>query len=105
MIGPERDRLAVVTERVWQAVSRFGARSLLTANSALSPLPVNVLRQQVVDGGPSAIVRAHDAALTLLGRHSHRPDVFATDDEALDAVQQMEQRAIAFMRNSSITNA
>jgi hypothetical protein len=105
MIGPERDRLAVVTDRVWQAVSRFGTRSLLTTNSALSPLPVNVLRQQVVDGGPPEIVRAHDAALMLLGRHSQRPDVFASDDDALEAVHQMEQRAIAFIRNSSVTNA
>lgn len=105
MIGPERDRLAVVTHKVWQAVSRFGTRSLLTTNSALSPLPADVLRQHVVDGGPPEIVRAHDAALTLLGRHSHRPDVFADDTAALEAVQLMEERALAFIRGAPLKTA
>jgi hypothetical protein len=103
MIGAERDRLAVVTDKVWQTVSLFGSRSLLTTNSALSPLPSNILRQQVVDGRPPAIIRAHDAALTLLGRHSHRPYVFASDHEALEALQEMEERALAFVRGASLT--
>jgi hypothetical protein len=105
MIGPERDRLAVVTDRVWQTVSRFGTRSLLTTNSALAPVPPEVLRQQVVDGGPPEVARAHNAALALLARHSHEPHVFDTDAEALESVRQMEERALAFIRRASLTAA
>lgn len=105
MIGPDRTRLAVVTDKVWQVVSRFGTRSLLTANSALAPLPADVLRQHVADGSPTGIVRAHDAALTILDRRSLRPDVFASETEALDATQQLEERSIAFIRQASLTTA
>lgn len=75
MAGPEDDRLAVVTDKVLQISSRFGRRSVITMNSAVSPLPADVLRQQVA-GSPAELVRAHEAALTLLNRHSIRPDVF-----------------------------
>ena len=105
MIGPERDRLAMVTDRVWQAVSRFGTRSLLTTNSAMSPLPADILRQQVADGGPPEIVRAHNAALTLVERHAGRPEVFASDADALDAVQEVEERALAFIRGATLKTA
>ena len=97
MLGPQGDRLAVVTDKVWQVASRFGRRSLLTTNSAVAPVPVDVLRQQVSGGRPAELIRAHDSALTLLAGHSHRPDRFATDTDALHAVQEMEERALAFI--------
>ena len=76
-------------------------RSIITTNSAVSPLPADVLRQHVADG-PAALVRAHDAALTLLARRSIRPDVFANDTEALEAVREMEERALAFIGHVSL---
>jgi hypothetical protein len=97
MVGRKRDRLAVVTDRVWQVASRFGRRSLVTTSSAVSPLPPDVLRQQVAGGRPAELVRAHDSALTLLRDHSCRPDLFASDEEALHAVREMEERALAFI--------
>jgi hypothetical protein len=57
----------------WQVVSRFGARSLVTSNSSVVPLPAEVLRQQVAGGRPAEIIRAHDAALTLLSGRAVRP--------------------------------
>jgi len=104
MAGPQSDRLAVVTDKVLQIASRFGTRSMVTANSAVAPLPPDVLRQHVA-GGPVELVRAHDAALTLLERHSIRPDVFASDTEALHAVREMEERALAFIGQVSLRTA
>ena len=104
MTGPHRDRLAVVTDKVLQISSRFGGRSVVTTNSAVAPLPADVLRQHVA-GGAAELVRAHDAALTLLDRHSIRPDVFADDTEALHAVREMEERALAFVGRVSLSTA
>ena len=104
MAGPHNDRLAVVTDKVLQVSSRFGRRTVITTNSAASPLPADVLRQHVA-GGPVELVRAHGAALTLLSRRSIRPDVFANDTEALQAVREMEERALAFIGNVSLRNA
>ena len=104
MAGPERDRLAVVTDKVLQITSRFGRRSVVTTNSAVAPIPAEILRQHV-DGGPIDLVRAHGAALTLLEHHSIRPDVFASDTEALHAVREMEERALAFIRNGPLRTA
>ena len=95
--GPRSDRVAVVTDKVLYVASRFGRRSVVTTNSAAAPLPADVLRQHVA-GGPVELVRAHDAALTLLDRHSIHPDVFASDAEALQTVREMEERALAFIR-------
>jgi hypothetical protein len=105
LIGPERDRIAAVTDKTWQVVSRFGTRSLVTGNSAVAPLPADVLRQQVAGGGPAEIIGAHDAALTLLNRRSRQPDVFATETEVLEAVRQMEMRALAFVGQASLRTA
>lgn len=104
MAGPRSDRLAVVTDKVVQITSRFGARSVVTTNSAVAPVPAEILRQQV-DGGPIELVRAHDEALTLLDRHSIRPDVFASDAEVLHAVREMEERALAFIGKVSLRTA
>ena len=104
MAGPQSDRLAVVTDKVLQITSRFGSRSVVTANSAVAPVPADILRQHV-DGGPADLVRAHGAAVTLLARHSIHPDVFASDTEALHAVREMEERALAFIRKASLLTA
>jgi hypothetical protein len=105
MVAPGRDRLAVVTDLVQYVLSRFGTRMLVTGNSGVSPVPPQVLRQVVADGTPADLVRAHEAAVTVLGRESCRPDVFATDDVALEAVRQHEERAIAFIGRASLRNA
>ena len=104
MAGPQSDRLAVITDKVLQITSRFGSRSLVTTNSAVAPVPADILRQHV-DGGPIDLVRTHGMALTLLERHSIRPDVFASDTEALHAVREMEERALAFIRTVSLRTA
>ena len=104
MAGPRSDRVAVVTDKVLHVASRFGRRSVVTTNSAAAPLPADVLRQHVAEG-PVELVRAHDAALTLLDRHSIRPDVFASDLETLEAVREMEERALAFIRRVSLRTA
>jgi hypothetical protein len=101
MAGPQSDRLAVITDKVLQISSRFGSRSLVTTNSAAAPVPADILRQHV-DGGPVDVVRAHAAALALLDRDSIRPDVFASDAEALHAVRDMEERALAFIGKASL---
>ena len=104
MAGPQSDRLAVVTDKVLQITSRFGSRSLVTTNSAVAPVPADILRQHV-DGGPGDLVRAHGAAVTLLDRHSIHPDVFASDTEALQAVRGMEERALALIKRVSLQTA
>lgn len=104
MAGPQSDRLAVVTDKVLQITSRFGSRSLVTTNSAVAPVPADILRQPV-DGGPGDLVRAHGAAVTLLDRHSIHPDVFASDTEALQAVRGMEERALALIKRVSLQTA
>jgi hypothetical protein len=104
MAGPRNDRLAVVTDKVLQISSRFGMRSVVTTNSAVAPLAADVLRQHV-EGGPVQLVRAHDAALTLLDGRSIHPDIFSTDTEALEAVREMEERALAFIGRVSLRTA
>ena len=104
MSGPQRDRLAIVTDKVLQITSRFRSRSLVTTNSAVAPVPADILRQHV-DGGPADLVRAHGAAVMLLGRQSIHPDVFASDREALRAMREMEERALAFIRKASLRTA
>ena len=105
MIGPGRDRLAVVTDLVQYVVSRFGTRTLVTASSGLAPVPPDVLRQQIAGGSPTELVRAHDGALTVVSGRSLSPDMFATDDDALEAVRQHEEHAIEFIGGASLTAA
>jgi hypothetical protein len=97
MLGPALDRVAVVTDKVLNVSSRFGRRSLLTTNSAMAPLPSEILRQHLAAATPVELNRAHDAALTLIDHHSWRPDVFESDTDALRAVREMEERALAFV--------
>ena len=105
MAGPQRDRVAVVTDKVWQVASRFGSRSLLTTNSAVAPLPADILRQHLSGDRPAELVRAHESALTLLQDHSCRPDRFTSDTEALHAVREMEERALAFIGKAALKAA
>jgi hypothetical protein len=105
MLSPGRDRVAVVTDLVQYVVSRFGSRTLVTGTSGVAPLPPGVLRQVVAGGSPAELLRAHAAALTLLDRESLRPDAFATDDDALAAVRQHEEGAIAFIGQGSLKAA
>ena len=105
MIGPQRDRLAVVTDKVWYVVSRFGQRTLVTGSSGAAPVPPGVLRQQIADGSPAELLHAHNAALTIVSGRMIRPDVFDTDEHALDAVLEHEERAVAFMGRAPVANA
>lgn len=111
MLGPRRDRVAVVTDKVLNVSSRFGRRVLLTTNSAIAPLPAEVLRQHIGGASPVQLTRAHDAALTLLdgqrlieGRPC-RPDVFESDTQALHAVREMEERALAVVGRGPLRTA
>ena len=105
MIAPERMRLAVITDKVWQVVSRFGGRSLVTSNSGMAPLPRAVLRQHLGGARPAELIRAHATALALLDRRSIRPDTFASDTDALDAVHGLETSTLGFIRKASLMAA
>ena len=104
LAGSENDRIAVVTDKVLQVVSRFGTRTLLTTNSAVAPVRGDVLRQHV-DGGPPELSRAHDTALRVVARQVQPPDVFINDGDVMDAVRQMEERALAFIRDAPFRSA
>ncbi|MGH9242519.1 MAG: hypothetical protein ACRD3G_31095 [Vicinamibacterales bacterium] len=43
--------------------------------------------------------------MTLLARHSIHADIIASDTEALQAVREMEERALAFIRKASLRTA
>ena len=43
--------------------------------------------------------------MTELGGRAVRPDIFASDSEALEAVYQLETRAIAYIGNASVMTA
>jgi hypothetical protein len=103
MIAPERSRLAVVTDKVWQIVSRFGKRSLVTSSSGIAPLSPEVLRQTLDGARPEDLIRAHATALTLIDGRSMRPDTFARDADAIDAVHALETRALRFIREGSLS--
>jgi hypothetical protein len=105
MVGPECDRMALVTDRVWEVASRFDSRWLVTINIATAPLPSDVLRQEVGGGAPSDVARAHQAALELLAGSSLRPDRFSTDAEVLTSALAMERRAIEFVRKASLATS
>jgi hypothetical protein len=105
MIGPDRDRLALVTDRVWEVGSRFDSRWLVTINTATSALPLDILRQWVRGGAPSDVARVHQSALEVLERTSVRPDRFSTDAEALESALAMEHRAIEFVRTASLATS
>lgn len=94
LAGPDRDRFAVANDRVWEVLSRFGERWLLTTSSGVSPLPPNVLRQTLAGARPAELVAAHQTALGLL---ASGPDRFDEDDAYLDAVQAHEQEVLRFV--------
>jgi hypothetical protein len=105
MIGPGSDQLALVTDRVWEVISWFGGRPLVTINSGIAPMPPDVLRQQIAGGAPRQIVRAHGAALTLLERRALRPDVFTVEGDALEAVLALERRVLDVIATATLRTA
>jgi hypothetical protein len=105
MLGSQRDRVALVTDRVWQVASRFGRRWLVTSNSGLSPLPADVMRQEIPEGRPHALVQAHDAALDVLRARGLQPDQLRDPTDALEAARDLERHAIAFLRHCSLQTA
>jgi len=105
MIGPASDQLALVTDKVWEVISWFGSRSLVTINSAIAPAPSQILRQEIAGGAPSDILRAHRTALTLLERQDLRPDRFTTEAAALDTAVGLERQVLDVMASSVLTTA
>ena len=69
MIGPGGDRYAGVTDAVIAITSRFGTRSLVTRNSALSRMPPDTLDNPLQGGSPEELDACHSAALALLAPH------------------------------------
>jgi hypothetical protein len=102
LVGRDDDRLANVTDRVWEVASRFGRRWLITISSGLAPLPADVLRQDVGGDDPSHVARAHEAALQLLARRGVRPDRFGNDTEVLEAAREIDLRSIRFVAHASL---
>lgn len=94
LAGPDGDRFAVANDRVWEVLSRFGDRWLLTTSSGLSPLPATVLRQTVAGGRPAELVRAHQTAVELI---APRPDRFDEDAAVVDAALAHEHEGIRFV--------
>jgi hypothetical protein len=89
LAGPDRDRLAVVTEEVREVVSLFGGRSLTTISSGIAALPPWALRQ-IVRGRPAEQAAAHQTAVELLARREVVPDRFDSDDEAVEGARVVE---------------
>jgi hypothetical protein len=104
LVGSDRDRFANVTDRVSEVASRFGGRWLVTINSGLSPLPPDILRQEVSSGAPSDLIGAHASALELLAGRGLRPDRFETDAEVLAAAQENDLRAVASFAPAGLTS-
>ena len=98
----DRDRYAIVTDRVLELASRFGDRTLITTNSGRAPVPGDILRQVVQGGSPSELLRAHEEALDRLAEQRLRPDRFRDDAEILHAVRAIEERALRHTRVPSL---
>ena len=93
LTGPDSDRLAVVTDRVVQVVSRVaGGRWLVTSNSGIAPVAGDILRQKIPRGTPDELARAHQAAVAVLSSRGILPDRLAHDGNALEAALELERR-------------
>ena len=99
LAGPDGDRLALVTGKVRQVVSRFGDRLLVTTNVLSIPVPRYVLRQRPYYG--TRLLDAHHAAIEILERRGLVPDVFATDDEVVETARLLESRTCRFLAEAS----
>lgn len=105
LLHSDSDRMAFVTDRVWQVTSRYGRRWLVTSNSGLAPLPAAVLRQRLDEGRPADLVLAHARAVGMLRTRGVEPDRFASAADALQAARELEQRAIDFMHRRAARTA
>lgn len=97
MIGPEGDRYAMVTDAILAITSRFGSRSLVTRNSALSRMAPEMLDNPLQGGSPAELDTCHSEALALLAPHI-RPEV--VDAKAVTALAIIdEKRSIDWLRS------
>jgi hypothetical protein len=103
LMNAEADRMAFVTDRVWQVASRYGVRWLVTSNSGAAPVPENVLRQRLDGATPVELLRAHDIAIGTIEQDGARPDRFQDPDRALAAARALERSAIAFVSQVPLT--
>ena len=87
---PERDRFAVATDRVWQVVSRFDHRWLITTSSGVVPLPAHVLRQAIARARPAELARVHRSAVERIAASGTEPDRFEDDAAVLEAAVALE---------------
>jgi hypothetical protein len=93
---PGGDRWATVTDRVWEVVSRFDERWLITTSSAIAPVPATMMRQALPRGRPAELLAAHHAALELIAARGVEPDRFSSDAEVLDVARVHEELGIRF---------
>lgn len=93
--GPDDDRLALLTGKVRQVVSRFGDRLFVTSNVLSVPVPGEVLRQQPSYG--TKLVDAHRAALEVLAQRGLTPDVFGNENEMVETGLALESRTCRFL--------
>lgn len=105
LLDRRQDRVALVTDRVWQVASQFGRRWLVTTNSGLSPLPADVLRQEIPDGRPQELIDAHHAVLEQLESRGVHADRFENAAHAAHSAREMERHAISFLAHASLLTA
>ncbi len=96
MRGPANDRYAIVTDAILTVTSRFGARSLVTRNSAVSRLPPFSLDNPLRGADPEELDRSHSEALAVVSPHA-RPDPLPVDGVAALAMED-ERRTIGWIR-------
>jgi hypothetical protein len=99
---PGGDRWATVTDRVWEIVSRFGERWLVTTSSGVAPVPAAIVRQALPRARPAELLAAHDAALQLIAASGLEPDRFESDAAVLDAVRVHEEGGLRFASDTGM---
>lgn len=95
LLGPDADRLVRVDDGTAQVVSRFGERVFVTVDYAHTPVPPDVLRQEVY-GWPDELAATHQTALALLAAGGLRPEPFRKDVDALEAARGLDERTFRF---------
>jgi hypothetical protein len=99
--GTSDDSFAVVTDRVWEVVSRFGGRWLVTTSAGLAPLPGHILRQALAGARPADLLEAHRGAVELLARRGLEADRLV-GEAALDAARALEEDAARFISSAPL---
>jgi hypothetical protein len=105
LAGPEGDRFAIVTDRVWEVVSRFGHRWLVTTSGGIVPLPNHMLRQVLARARPAELVRAHQVAFERVVATGTDPDWFADDAAVLEVALALEADAAQSVSGASLVSA